>query len=75
MHLSIDIDQQKSTLFLDLLNLLKKDQMINNFEVLNDAPKLSEYEQEVIDDISHIAETIKEADNGYGKKRDLKITL
>jgi len=75
MHLSIDIDQQKSTLFLDLLNLLKKDQMINNFEVLSDAPKLSKYEQEVIDDISHIAEAIKEADNGYGKKRDLKITL
>ena len=75
MHLNIDIDKHKSTLFLDFLNLLKKDHMINDFHVLENKPNLSKYEQGVLDDISHISDTIKNANSGLGTKKELKITL
>ena len=72
MQLTIDIEEHKSTLFLDLLNLLKKDHMINDFHIASNKSSLSAYEQEVIDDISHIADAIKQADNGMGTKKDFK---
>jgi len=75
MQLSIDIEQHKSTLFLDFLRLLKKDNMINDFEVLDTKPKLSKYEQEVLSDISNISLAINDADNGLGHKKSLKINL
>jgi hypothetical protein len=75
MQLSIDIDQNKSSLFLDFLNLLKKDRMINNYTVIDTKKTLSEYEQEVLDDIGHIAEAIKSADEGHGHKTARTVTL
>jgi len=75
MQLSIDIEQNKSTLFLDFLKLLKKDNMINDFEVLDSHPKLSKYEQEVLSDISNISSALRDADNGMGNKKLLKINL
>jgi len=75
MQLNIDIEQHKSTLFLDFLNLLKKDHMINDFEVLDTKRVLSAYEQEVLEDMKKISLSIKDADNGLGTKKDLKIEL
>ncbi|NKQ40682.1 MAG: hypothetical protein HF962_03835 [Sulfurovum sp.] len=75
MQLNIDIEQHKSTLFLDFLKLLKKDQMINDFEVIDGKPNLSKYEQEVLNDISNISSAINDADNGIGHKKALKINL
>ena len=75
MQLSIDIEQNKSTLFLDFLKLLKKDNMINDFEVLDGNSKLSKYEQEVLSDIASISSAIKDADNRMGHKKSLKINL
>jgi hypothetical protein len=75
MQLSIDIDQHKSTLFLDFLNLLKKDQMINDFSVLSPKPALTAQEQEILNDISQIPEAIKSADAGEGTRTEHKVTL
>ncbi len=75
MQLNIDIEQHKSTLFLDFLNLLKKDHMIKDFEVLDNKTDLTSYEQEVLDDIAKLSNSIKDADNGMGRKKDLKIVL
>ena len=67
MQLTIEIEEHKSTLFLDLLNLLKKDRMINDFHIASDKSTLSTYEQEVLDDISHISDAIKQADSKINK--------
>jgi hypothetical protein len=75
MHLNIDIDTHKSNLFLDLLNLLKKDNMINDFQIVADTPMLSEYEKELVQDISNIAKTIHNADHGQGNKKDIILNF
>lgn len=75
MYLNIDIDNQKSSLFLDLLNLLKKDHMINDFEVIGSDAKLSKEEQEILYDISQIPQAINDADEGYGVKKERKLSL
>ncbi len=72
MQLNIDIEQHKSTLFLDFLNLLKKDHMIKDFEVLDNKPVLTSYEYEVLDDIAKLSNSIKDADNGMGRKKDFE---
>jgi len=73
MQLNIDIEQHKSTIFLDFLNLLKKDNMIKGFKVIENT--LSASEQEILNDIEKISHAIRDADNGLGKKKDLKIVL
>ena len=35
MQLQIDVNSVKSTIFLELLNLFKKDNMINDYKVIN----------------------------------------
>lgn len=75
MYLSIDIDNQKSSLFIDLLNLLKKDHMINDFEVIGKGVGLSQEEQDILLDISHIPQTIKDADQGLGLKKKIQLSF
>jgi len=74
MHLNIDIDNHKSTLFLDFLRLLKKDHMINDFQVMPNKVQLTNYEKEVLEDISQISLAIKHANNGQGKKKEYNRT-
>lgn len=66
MHLNID---------LDLLNLLKKDNMINDFQIVADSPLLSKYEKELVQDISNISTAIHHADNGQGNKKDITLNF
>lgn len=75
MHLNIDIDTHKSNLFLDLLNLLKKDNMINDFQIVADTPTLSEYEKELLQDIGEISTAIHNADNGQGNQKDITLNF
>ena len=49
--------------------------MINNYTVIDTKKTLNEYEQEVLDDIGHIAEAIKSADEGTGHKTGRTVTL
>ena len=75
MHLNIDIDTQKSSLFLDFLNLLKKDNMINDFQVMSNASHLSTYEQELLQDIEQIPTALSHADSGKGRKKDMTLNF
>jgi len=75
MHLNIDIDTHKSNLFLDFLNLLKKDNMINDFQIVTDTLVLSEYEKELVRDISNISKAIHDADHGQGNKKDITLNF
>jgi len=64
MHLEISIDQNKSDIFLNLLNVLKDDSMINDFKVINPTKTLNADEQEILDDISMLGETMQNLDKG-----------
>jgi len=73
MELTINIDTHKSNLFLDLLQLLKKDNMINDYEIISSPSKLSAYEEEVLEDIQSISTAIESADTHQGQKKDITL--
>jgi ribosomal protein S8 len=75
MHLNIDIDTHKSNLFLDLLNVLKEDNMINDFQIVQDTRNLSSYEKDLLQDIEQISTTIQNANNGQGIKKDISLNF
>jgi len=73
MHLNIDIDTSKSNIFLDLLTLLKKDNMINDFQVITTPNKLTSYEKELLQDIKEIPKAIHNANNKQGIKKNITL--
>jgi len=73
MQLQVDVNNLKSTLFLELLNLFKKDDMIQDYKIIDN--ETNSYDDEVLDDLSHIAESLKDAKNGLGHKTSTTITL
>ncbi len=78
MQLNIQIDTNKSNLFLDLLDILKKDNMINDFQIISTKKiddGLNEYEKEILEDISHLSDSIKDADSAKGKDTGLCIVM
>ena len=75
MHLNIDIDTHKSSLFLDLLNVLKEDNMINDFQIVKNTSKLTTYEKELLQDIEQISTSIHNANNGQGRKKDITLNF
>jgi len=78
MQLNIQIDTNKSNLFLDLLDVLKKNDMINDFKVITrkaDDGKLSDYEKEILEDISHLSDSIKDADDAKGKDTGICVVM
>ena len=78
MQLNIQIDTNKSNLFLDLLDVLKKDNMINDFKVMptqTDDKKLNKYEKEILEDISHLSDSIKDADTAKGVDTGICIVM
>jgi len=77
MQLNIQIDTNKSNLFLDLLDVLKKDKMINDFQIIStkSMDNLNSYEKEILEDISSLSEAIDDADNLKGKDTGICIVM
>jgi len=75
MHLNIDIDTQKSSLFLDFLNLLKKDNMINDYKIMSNTSTLSSYEKELLQDIEQVSTAISQANQGKGRKKEMVLSF
>ena len=73
MQLQIDVNSVKSTIFLELLNLFKKDNMINDYKVIND--KQTAYDDEVLDDLSMIGDSLRDAKNGLGHRTSTIVTI
>ena len=74
MQLQIDVNTVKSTIFLELLNLFKKDNMINDYKVIDDK-QTTIYDDEVLNDLSMIGNTLKDAKNGLGHKTATIVTI
>ena len=64
MQLQIDVNSVKSTIFLELLHLFKRDNMINDYKIID--AKEDSYDNEVLNDLSNIGKTIEDAKNGLG---------
>jgi hypothetical protein len=73
MQLQIDVNNVKSNLFLELLNVFKKDNMINDYKVIND--KQTTYDDEVLNDLSMIGDSLRDAKNGLGHKTSTIVTI
>ena len=73
MQLQIDVNSVKSTIFLELLNLFKKDNMINDYKVIND--KQTTYDDEVLNDLSMLGDSLKDAKNGLGHRTSTIVTI
>lgn len=73
MQLQIDVNSVKSTIFLELLNLFKKDNMINDYKVINDDK--SNYDDEVLNDLSMLGDSLIDAKNGLGHRTSTIVTI
>jgi len=73
MQLQIDVNSVKSTIFLELLNLFKKDNMINDYKVIEN--ENNSYDNEVLNDLSMLGNTLKDAKNGLGHKTSTIVTM
>ena len=73
MQLQIDVNSVKSTIFLELLDLFKKDNMINNYKIIDN--KENTYDDEVLNDLSMIGDSLKDAKNGLGHRTSNIVTI
>ena len=73
MQLQIDVNNVKSTIFLEMLNLFKKDNMINDYKVIND--EKTTYDDEVLNDVSMIGDSLSDAKNGLGHRTSTIVTI
>jgi len=73
MQLQIDVNSVKSTIFLELLNLFKKDNMINDYKIINN--EKTTYDDEVLNDLSMIGESLRDAKNGLGYRTSTFATI
>ena len=73
MQLQIDVNNIKSTIFLELLNLFKKDNMINDYKVIED--EKTTYDDEVLNDLSMIGDSLRDAKIGLGHRTSTIVTI
>ena len=73
MQLQIDVNSLKSTLFLELLKVFKKDNMIHDYKVIDDKETL--YKDEVLSDLSKIGDSLRDAKNGLGYRTSTIVTI
>jgi len=73
MQLQIDVNNVKSTIFLELLNLFKKDNMINDYKIIDD--EKTTYDNEVLNDLSMIGDSLRDAKNGLGDRTSTIVTI
>ena len=73
MQLQIDVNSVKSTIFLELLNLFKKDNMINDYKVIDN--ENNTYDNEVLNDLSMIGDSLRDAKNGLGHRTSTIVTI
>ncbi len=68
MQLHLDVSDIKANIFLELLEVLKKDNLVEDYRVVN---KYNEYENEIINDLQNIHLSIK--NDGYKTNKFIEI--
>jgi len=57
MQLQLNINNYKADIFLELLEILKKDNLVEDYKIVNE---YNEYENEILNDLQNINSAIKE---------------
>lgn len=68
MQLQIEIDNYKANIFLELLEVFKKDNLVKDYKIVN---SYNSYENEVINDLRYLNHSIQEE----GTKTDKFIEI
>lgn len=71
VQLQIDIKSQKSNIVLELLSVLKKDNMIDDYRIIDDDIS----EQDILNDLSMFGNALQNAKNGKGIDTHKSITI
>jgi len=74
MQLQLNVNDVKANILFDFLEIFKKDNIINNYKIIDDQPKIT-YDDEVLNDISQIGQALQNAKSGYGTKISTIVTL
>ena len=64
MQLQLSINDVKASLFLELLEIFKKDNLVEDYTIVN---KYNEYENEIINDLKSLHLSMKEEGHKTGK--------
>ena len=73
MLLQIDVNNVKSKLFLELLNLFKKDEMIYDYKILED--KTDDFDKDILADLQGIGAALSDAKKGLGYKTSKTVQI
>jgi len=74
MQLQLNVNDVKANILFDFLEVFKKDNIINNYKIIDNQSKTT-YDDEVLNDISQIGQALQDAKNGYGTKTSTIVTL
>jgi hypothetical protein len=74
MQLQLNVNDIKADILFDFLEIFKKDNMINDYKIIDNQPNTT-YDDEVLNDISQIGKAFQDAKNGYGIKTSTIVTL
>ena len=72
MQLQIDVNNVKSTIFLELLSLFKKDNMINDYKIIDNK---TNSDNELLNDLNMIGESIDNAKKGLGHQTSKTVNI
>jgi len=68
MQLQLNINDFKANIFLELLEVFKKDNLVEDYKILN---KYNEYENEIINDLQDLESSLK--NDGYKTDKFIEI--
>ncbi len=74
MQIKLDVNNAKANILLEFLELFKKNDMLKEYKIINNQPSTN-YDNEVLDDISKIGQALKNAKNGLGEKTSTIVTI
>ena len=73
MQLQLNINDLKANIFLELLEVFKKDNMINDYKIISNDKNT--YDDEVLNDLTMLSNSINNAKNGLGNKTSTIVTI
>jgi len=68
MQLQLNVNDIKANIFLELLEVFKKDNLVEDYKIVN---KYNEYENEIINDLKSLSLSVK--DDGYKTDKFIEI--
>ena len=68
MQLQLNVNDFKANIFLELLEIFKKDNLVEDYKIVN---KYNEYENEIINDLKNLHHSIQE--KGFKTNKFIEI--